>query len=88
MDIDPAALAGWLVIGIAAGWITGRIVQGGGLGPIGHMVVGIIGACIGGYVLPQYGHLPEGITGALIAGAIGAVVLLGVNTIIARVLPS
>jgi uncharacterized membrane protein YeaQ/YmgE (transglycosylase-associated protein family) len=87
MDIDPTALIGWLVIGAAAGWLTGRMVHTG-LGPIGHMVIGIIGACIGGYVLPQYGHLPDGISGALIAGAIGAVVLLGVNTIISRVLNS
>ena len=87
MDINPAALAGWLVIGIAAGWLTGRMVQGG-LGPIGHMVVGIIGACIGGYVLPQYGYLPDGTSGALIAGAIGAIVLLAVNTFISRVLSS
>jgi uncharacterized membrane protein YeaQ/YmgE (transglycosylase-associated protein family) len=87
MDIDPTALIGWLVIGIAAGWLAGRIVQSG-LGPIGHMVVGIAGACIGGYVLPQYGHLPDGISGALIAGAIGAIVLLVVNAIISRLLAS
>jgi uncharacterized membrane protein YeaQ/YmgE (transglycosylase-associated protein family) len=87
MNIDPTALIGWLVIGIAAGWLAGRIVQSS-LGPIGHMVIGIIGACIGGYVLPQYGHVPDGISGALISGAIGAIVLLGVNTIISRVLAS
>ena len=70
MDINPTALVGWLVIGIAAGWLTGRIVQGG-LGPIGHMVIGIVGACIGGYVLPDYAFLPAGLSGDLIAGGIG-----------------
>ena len=55
--------------------------------PLIVLICGVLG-CIGGYVLPQYGHLPDGISGALIAGAIGAVVLLGVNTIISRVLAS
>ena len=87
MHIDPAALAGWLVIGSAAGWLTGRMVKGG-LGPIGHMVIGIIGACIGGHVLPDYGFLPGGLSGDLLAGAIGAVFVLALNTLISSVFSS
>jgi uncharacterized membrane protein YeaQ/YmgE (transglycosylase-associated protein family) len=80
-DIDPAALAGWLVIGAAAGWLASRMVRDG-LGPIGHMVIGIIGACIGGYVLPHYGVLPPELPGDLIGGAIGAIIVLALNAII------
>jgi uncharacterized membrane protein YeaQ/YmgE (transglycosylase-associated protein family) len=85
--IDPAALVGWLVIGAAAGWLVSRLVRDG-LGPIGHMVIGIIGACIGGYVLPDYGYLPAELPGDLIGGAIGAAVVLGVNTLISTLLSS
>ncbi len=84
MHIDLAALVGWLVIGSAAGWLTGRMVRGG-LGQIGHMVIGIIGGCIGGYVLPAYGFLPAGLSGDLIAGAIGAIFVLALNTLISSV---
>ena len=87
MQIDPTALAGWLVLGSAAGWLTGRIARGG-LGPIGHMVIGIIGACIGGYVLPDYGFLPAGLSGDLIAGGIGAIFVLALNTAISSVFSS
>ncbi len=80
-DIDPAALAGWLVIGCAAGWLAGRVGRSG-LGPIGHMVIAVIGACIGGIVLPDYGFLPPGLSGDLIAGAIGAIFVLALNAVI------
>ena len=87
MDIGLTTLVGWFVIGIAAGWLVGRVARNG-LGPIGHMVIGIMGACIGGYVLPQYGYLPEGTGGALIAGGIGAIFLLTLNTVIASAFSS
>jgi uncharacterized membrane protein YeaQ/YmgE (transglycosylase-associated protein family) len=40
----------WLVIGAVAGWLAGKIVEGSGFGLIIDIVVGIVGAVIGGYV--------------------------------------
>ena len=39
----------FLVVGAIAGWLAGQIVKGGGYGVVGDMVVGILGALIGGY---------------------------------------
>ncbi len=44
------SLIAWLVIGAIAGWLAGTFVKGDGLGLIGDIVVGIIGAFIGGWL--------------------------------------
>jgi uncharacterized membrane protein YeaQ/YmgE (transglycosylase-associated protein family) len=49
MAIDPIDVLIWLVIGVIAGWLSSRVVMGGGLGPIWDLIVGIIGAVIAGY---------------------------------------
>ena len=51
----------FLLVGLIAGWLAGQIVRGGGFGLIGDLVVGVIGAFIGGYLLPRLGlHLGTG----------------------------
>jgi uncharacterized membrane protein YeaQ/YmgE (transglycosylase-associated protein family) len=77
MYLSNQSLLVILVVGIVAGWLAGRVMQGGGFGLIGDLIVGLIGAFIGDWLLPQLGiHLGTGIV-ALIANAfIGAVVLL------------
>jgi uncharacterized membrane protein YeaQ/YmgE (transglycosylase-associated protein family) len=66
-----------LIVGLVAGWLAGRIVEGTGYGIIGDLVVGVIGALIGGWLLPQLGiYLGPGIVSAVISALIGAIVLL------------
>ena len=43
-------LIGWLIIGLLAGWIASMIMGRGGYGVVGDIVVGIVGAFIGGFV--------------------------------------
>ena len=40
----------WLIIGALAGWIAGNLMRGGGFGLVGNIVVGIVGALVGGWV--------------------------------------
>lgn len=77
----------WLIVGAVAGWLAGVIVKGGGFGLIGDIVVGIIGAFVGGWLLPKLGVHLGGLTPivATIASAtIGAVVLLLLLRLIRR----
>ena len=77
----------WLIVGAVAGWLAGVIVKGGGFGLIGDIVVGIIGAFVGGWLLPKLGVHLGGLTPivATIASAtIGAVVLLLLLSLIRR----
>ncbi len=79
------ALIVWLVVGGIAGWLAGRIVKGFGLGLIGNIVVGIIGAVIAGWLLPRIGiSIGSGIPGMLIHAFIGAVLLLIVIGLVKR----
>ena len=73
-----------IIIGGAAGWLTGVVVKGKGYGCIGNVVVGIIGSVIGGWLfrLIPFGPLP-GLIGAMIMAVIGAVVLTAVLQLLA-----
>ncbi|HEY0106869.1 MAG TPA: GlsB/YeaQ/YmgE family stress response membrane protein [Rhizomicrobium sp.] len=75
----------WLVVGAIAGWLAGVIVKGGGFGLIGDIVVGILGAFVGGWLLPQLGvHIGVGIVSVVASATLGAVVLLLVIRLIRR----
>lgn len=67
----------WLVVGLVAGWLASSVV-GGGLGTIGDIVLGIVGAFLGGLVFRSLGwHAPfTGIAGTIAVAFIGAVLLL------------
>jgi uncharacterized membrane protein YeaQ/YmgE (transglycosylase-associated protein family) len=75
----------WLVVGAVAGWLAGVIVKGGGFGLLGDIVIGIIGAFIGGWLLPKLGiHIATGLVGIIAAATVGAVVLLLVLRLVRR----
>ena len=84
MVLEPMSLLGWLVIGVIAGWLAGKLVEGYGFGFVGNLVVGIVGACVGGLILPRLGIIPESTMGNLIAATLGAVVLLFIVGLLKR----
>jgi uncharacterized membrane protein YeaQ/YmgE (transglycosylase-associated protein family) len=66
-----------ILVGLVAGWLAGKIVQGTGFGLIGDILIGIVGAVIAGYLFPAVGFLiGGGIIGAIINATIGAALLL------------
>ena len=48
--MDLTGLVIFLEIGAIAGWLAGTLMKGGGFGLLGNIVIGIIGAVVGGYV--------------------------------------
>src|SRR6266700_2092039 len=77
MHLSNESLLVILIVGIVAGWLAGRVMEGGGFGLIGDLIVGLIGAFIGDWLLPRLGiHLGVGIVALIINAFIGAVVLL------------
>jgi uncharacterized membrane protein YeaQ/YmgE (transglycosylase-associated protein family) len=67
----------FLILGIIAGWLASKIVEGTGYGLIGDMVIGVIGALIGGSLLPVLGiDRRPGIISAIVTAFIGAIFLL------------
>jgi len=74
----------FLIIGVAAGWLAGQIMRGGGFGVIGDLVIGVLGAIIGGWLLGMLGISAWGLFGRLLTATIGAVVLLYLVRLIKR----
>ena len=70
------SLVGFLLIGLAAGWLAGMILRDRGMGLLKNLVVGVIGAYVGGYLSNALGIRAGGLVGDLVMATIGAVVLL------------
>lgn len=66
----------FLIIGAIAGWLAGVIMKGKGFGIWINMVIGCIGALIGGFVFDFLNIGASGILGSLITALIGAIILL------------
>ncbi len=66
----------FLIIGILAGWLSGKIIRGRGFGLAGDLVVGILGALIGGLLFRLLGIISFGFIGSLVSATVGAMVLL------------
>jgi uncharacterized membrane protein YeaQ/YmgE (transglycosylase-associated protein family) len=77
MHLSNQSILVIIVVGIVAGWLAGRVMEGGGFGLIGDLIVGLVGAFIGDWLLPRLGiHLGVGMVALIINAFIGAVVLL------------
>ena len=50
----------WIVVGLIAGWLAGMVMRGGGYGLIGDIVVGVIGALLGGWIATTFLHISGG----------------------------
>jgi uncharacterized membrane protein YeaQ/YmgE (transglycosylase-associated protein family) len=72
------SILGWIVLGLIAGYIASHIVDNGGKGPLLDMVLGIVGAMVGGWIFNALGAVP--VTGfnlwSLFVAVVGAVVIL------------
>jgi uncharacterized membrane protein YeaQ/YmgE (transglycosylase-associated protein family) len=67
----------FILIGLCAGWLAGKLVKGGGFGVVGDIVVGVVGSLLGGYLFSLLGvSTGSGLIGSLIVATIGAVVLV------------
>jgi uncharacterized membrane protein YeaQ/YmgE (transglycosylase-associated protein family) len=76
-----------ILIGLVAGWLAGKIVQGTGLGIIFDIIFGIVGAYIGRWLLINnlHLHVPGGpIVQDLITATVGAVILLVIVRLVRR----
>ena len=72
-------LIGWLLIGLVAGWLAGKMARGRGFGCIGDILIGLIGSVIGGWIFTQIGIVHENtFLYSLAAATIGAVLLVSV----------
>jgi len=74
----------FLIVGLIAGWIAGKIMQGGSFGVGGNIIVGVIGAFIGGLLFDMLGFSTYGLIGSLAMATVGAVILLFIVNMVTR----
>ena len=67
---------GFIVIGIAAGWLAGQFTKGSSFGVLGNLIVGVIGAVVGGLLFGLLGLSADNFIGKLVVATVGAVVAL------------
>src|SRR5512145_2313105 len=87
-DTDPTATNGertmdlrslvlFLVVGITAGLLAGRLMKSGSSGVVGNLIIGAIGAFVGGWLFKLVGvSAGTGIVGSLVTALVGAIVLI------------
>ena len=75
----------FLVIGLISGWLAGVLFKGSGFGVLGDIVVGMIGAELGGWIFGRLGISSYGFTGAIVTAFIGALALLTVIKLVRNV---
>jgi uncharacterized membrane protein YeaQ/YmgE (transglycosylase-associated protein family) len=78
----------WIVVGLLAGWLAGLVVKGSGYGCIGDIVVGVIGALLGGWIASYFFHMGDPISGinlqSILIAFIGAVIFVFILRLIGR----
>ncbi len=75
----------FILIGLAAGWLAGRVMRGSSFGAVGDIAVGVVGALIGGFLFRTLGlSLRGGLLGSLVVATIGAVLLLYLLRVVER----
>ena len=77
------SLLWFILIGLAASWLASQI-MGAGYGLVGDLIVGVIGALIGGHLFALFGIAAGGLLGSLVVATVGAIVLIALLRLIKR----
>jgi uncharacterized membrane protein YeaQ/YmgE (transglycosylase-associated protein family) len=72
----------WIVVGLIAGWLASMVMRGGGYGLIGDIIVGIVGALIGGFLAANLLNMPGAVNGinvtSILVAFVGALILIAI----------
>lgn len=75
----------WIFIGAIAGWVAGLVVKGSGFGILADILVGIVGAVIGGFLAHSLGiEVSGGLIGSFVVALVGACILVFAIRLIKR----
>ena len=74
----PQSVIAWVVIGLIAGWLAGTVSRGRGFGCIADILLGLVGAFLGGWIFMKLGIFGGGLLYSIAAATIGAVILVAI----------
>ena len=76
MELSPGGIIAWIIVGLIAGWAASTVSRGRGYGLIGDIIVGLVGALLGGFLAGFFIQGSVGLVGTIIVAFLGALVLL------------
>ena len=74
----------YIIIGIIARFLAGKIMRGGGFGLIINLLLGILGGVLGGWVFALFGLAASGLIGSLITSTVGAILVLWIASLFSK----
>jgi uncharacterized membrane protein YeaQ/YmgE (transglycosylase-associated protein family) len=76
------SILSWILVGLIAGWLAGVVMRGGGYGVLGDIIVGIVGALVGGFLATNLFGAPGAVDGfnltSIIVAFLGAVITIAI----------
>ena len=82
LDIEagsPRSFLGWIILGLIAGWLAGKLSRGEGFGCIADVILGLIGSVVGGWIFTKLGIVHANtFLFSLAAATLGAVVVVSI----------
>lgn len=82
--MDPISFLYFILIGLAGGWLAGIIMKSPGGGLLRNLIIGTIGALLGGFLSQLVGIHASGLLGSLLVATAGAVVLILLLRVLSR----
>lgn len=77
------SIIAWILIGLIAGWLTGKVTRGEGFGCLANVLLGLVGAVLGGWIFSRLGIWGGGFIYSLAAATLGAVLLVSIARLFA-----
>lgn len=72
----------WIIVGLIAGWLAGSVMKGSGYGLVGNIIMGVIGAVVGGWLATALFNIPDPVNGvnigSILVAFLGAVVAIAI----------
>jgi uncharacterized membrane protein YeaQ/YmgE (transglycosylase-associated protein family) len=78
LQMWPGGIIAWLVVGLISGWLAGLMMRGGGYSIVGDIIVGLIGAVVGGFLCSLFVTGVTGFWGSVVVSFIGACILIAI----------
>jgi len=74
----------WIIVGLIAGFLAGKVMKGGGYGVLMDIVLGMLGAIVGGWLFGMLGISAGGLIGGILVAFIGAVILIWLSRMLRK----
>lgn len=81
--VQTHGVISWILIGLLAGWLAGTLARGRGFGCVTNVILGLVGAVIGGWIFERLGVIAFGFWGSLAAATVGAILLVAIARLFA-----